>query len=196
MIALTANDLPLPADRFVQKVNSCMIAAYGTALFPFTRRSVNDYLQTFAKHFGMAVPVGNAERAYEYILGCELGRGVLNANQIITCVHNTSLEPFFLEARQQSRVRYLVDAEVQALANNLPAWALAGRRVLASVTVKKPDPANQVPFLYHAVCVGYDPAGTWFYYDANPGEGLQTNVADFASVASLGFGDGLLIEQP
>jgi hypothetical protein len=170
--------------KYSQQLQTCVLASYAVACFPFTRTPVVDYFLAYCRHF--TLDETHPERSYEghFIPVSRTTPGY----QILRDIHCSSKEPAFAKARES------VTLDPVNLANTDTAGV--------ELAIRQPDcllllfvNASGVPGLsMHSIVVGHD--GRHFYYfDTVPGALLLYRhrvgaVADFGHL-----GDAFIVRK-
>lgn len=161
-----------------QTGNSCIVASYAVAMFPFTAVPLLQYYEDYGQHFHLPAPRdGNAcaDHFHE-----EWQRRGISGLRLLTQLHAPATGGVFAQCSQRFDARLIDDVAIEMvqLENQLRSpW-------MNALLVFLPRPAM------HSVAVGCDNAGL-FYYDT-----AQAQLHRLNSIAGIGpTADGILFAE-
>jgi hypothetical protein len=166
-------------------MNTCVLASYGVACYPFTTTPVLDYFVAYCRHFNKLnetqpkLDEAHPERSYDQHFH---NQG--NGYAVIKNLHDKSTEPIFQLAKSRIELEQI----------NMKSPADVGR---AQTAIKQCDSLLML-FLntrMHSIVVGYDNGGL-FYYDTNMGQVARENqLQELINFDPFCPGDAFLVRK-
>ena len=104
------NEQLLEPLNFRQEGDSCVLAGYAVAAYPFTGQSVRGYFSDYCRHFHIRHT--NAERAYAAYFPGEYKRRKITGFELIRALHNGSKQRCFSRCRRKFWVELIKDVKV------------------------------------------------------------------------------------
>lgn len=174
---------------FKQSGNSCILASYAIAAYPFTGTPVLDYFRDYRDVFFSdkaqnmdPEPFYNAHfhPLYQYISG-------KSGFQLLRDCHERIDRPSFNKARSIIRLSLIdsVEDDLHEIESDLKGKTES----LLIVFVKQPSLKDLMP--YHAIVIGYDTNG-FFDYDVNSGC-VSRRISSLNLIGKLG--DGIVVSR-
>ncbi len=164
---------------YVQTGNSCVLASYAAAAYPFTRKDIYDYFEDYCRHFKIAVSGSDAESKYCEHFHKEYTRREVSGYQIIKELHSSSKAASFIKARESFELEDFNNAAKRI--DELNRILKREEDNLVNVFIGKSDHAA---FEMHSITIGYDDDG-FYFYDVNFGD-VQNLIMPLEECGEIG----------
>lgn len=174
--------------NYSQHLNTCVLASYAVACFPFTTQPVGEYFVAYCRHFKLDET--HPERCYEQHFHKLASKPGNSGYSIIKSLHDSSDEPEFIKARS------LITLETVD-------WSQTDTAAVERNIKQEPDcllllfiNASNFPGLtMHSIVLGHD-GQHLYYFDTAPGAVILCNRHGIQSIANFGnLGDAFIIRK-
>jgi len=163
--------------------NTCVLASYAVACYPFTHVDVLDYMTGYCTHFGLDNT--KPERSYDADFHHRYKTARINAYKLIEELHNVSQEECFLRARSSVSIEPIAKENVGYDTASVETRLKSNERNVLVAFVLRPILGGLMKF--HSIMIGYD-AGSFYLYDTAL-LGLTTEfIRELNDIAELGSG--------
>lgn len=172
--------------KYRQTLDTCVLASYGVACFPFTGTPVLDYFTAYCRNYNQDAT--HPERSYENHFHAECRKPGMSGYKILKCLHDGSAEAVFEKARNAVSLEHVDWAQTDAAAIELK---LKNPDCLLLLFLNGGTPPNFNRLEWHSIVVGHD-GQSLFYFDTGPGAPIKgpSQLKDFGRL-----GDAFIVSK-
>ena len=152
--------------NFIQKYDSCVLASYGVAAFPFVNRNITEFFKAYCKHYGVPITTQDGELEYNQDFHTRDEQKNKGGYWVIKNLHDTSSQNIFIDCKKAFSL-----AKVNASKMHLIDGFISKNDRLLNIFIHE---CYGLP-INHSVTIGLDEDG-YYMYDVNKGlitEGIE-----------------------
>ena len=160
--------------NYRQGLNTCVLASYGVASYPFTRIPILDYFSAYCRHFELEQE--HPERSYDGHFHRQK-----NGYEVIKGLHEESLDRVFNKCRETFKLEDVRGKDMNIIEKRLRECP----ETLLMLFINKSNQNRPNLASMHSIVVGYDQQKQLYYYDTNTAN-LSTKVSAITDLGTLG----------